>query len=288
MCLFPALFFFFSTAIAKEYVTCEFCGQLGNQMWTAAAAIGYAMEHDCEAVFPNMGKAINGEFNYRYFFHRLNSSPAPEDTEFHDCVDYLSHKYAPIPYEQGKNLRLIGHFQSPAYFEKYSEKIRETFAPTQEILDEIYQKYGVLLEEPTVAVHVRTYIPDGRNPNQNIGGASWDYFITAMDHFPPDIHFLVFSDSMDWTKAHFPKRGKKVTFVEGNPYYIDFYLMSLCDNFVISPESTFSWWAAYLNRNPNKVVIVPNSYAGIFDNDMIPSGWLKLPKTAPFYFTRQP
>ncbi len=286
--VFVTFLLFSSVGISKEYVTCEFRGQMGNQMWTAAAVIGYALDHDCEAIFPNIKKALGGEVNYRYFFHRLNSSPAPQGTKFHNFSEHHSHIYAPIPYRRDKNLCLHGHFESLKYFEKHSDTIRKIFAPTQEILDQIYQKYAHLLQEPTVAVHVRTYISDGRNPNQNIGGASWGYFMTAMDYFPPNTHFLVFSDAMHWTKANFPKGGRRVTFIEGNPYYIDFYFMSLCDHFIVSPESTFSWWAAYLSCNPNKIVIVADTWGGVLDNDTIPSGWMQLPKTAPFYFTKRP
>lgn len=180
----------------------------------------------------------------------------------------------------------MGHFESYKYFEKHADYIREIFGPTPEILDHIQQKYGELLKEPTVAVHVRTYIPDWGYPN--MGGSNWGYFITAMDYFPADTHFLVFSDSTEWIKAHFPKENRRVTFIEGNPHYIDFYFMSLCDHFIVSPESTFSWWAAWLNPNPNKTVIVADTWGGLFENDTIPSGWLKLPKHAPFLFTRQP
>lgn len=269
-----------------QYVTCDFRGQLCNQMWTAAAVIGYALEHDCEAIFPKLKDAINGEENYRTIFHRLNVSECSEN--FVNFTEIHSHRYEDIPYKTNVNLSLNGHFESTKYFEKHSEIIRELFSPTAEILQEIHTKYGSLLQSHPVAVHVRTYIPDGRDPNNNIGGANWGYFITSMDYFPQDTHFLVFSDSITWTKNNFPSRDRNVTFVEGNPAHIDFYLMSLCDHVIVSPESTFSWWAAWLNRNPNKIVIVADTWGDLFANDTIPSGWLKLPKKSPFHFIRQP
>jgi hypothetical protein len=69
---------------------------------------------------------------------------------------------------------------------------------------------------------------------------------------------------------------RKVYFIEGNPHYIDFYFMSLCTHQVVSPESTFSWWAAWLNRNPNKMVIAPSTWAGRHDNETVPPSWIKL------------
>jgi Glycosyl transferase family 11 len=278
--------FFFRSVDSKQYVTCDFLGQMGNQMWEAAAVLGYALDHGAEPIFPDIKSAINGEVNSQYIFHRLNISPLPPHKEFTVINDVHSHRYTPIPYLENKNVRLRGHFASPKYFETHSHYIREIFGPTPEILQQIHQKYGELLGDttPTVAIHVRTFIPDGRDPHQNIGGASWGYFIAAMNYFPEDSHFVVFSDAMEWTKHHFPTQGKKVTFIEGNPHYIDFYFMSLCDHFIVSPESTFSWWAAWLNPYQDKIVIVADIWGGISDSDIIPAGWLKLTRTEPFYF----
>jgi len=273
---------------AREYVTCDFLGQLGNQMWQVSAVIGYALDHDCEPIFPLIRQADRGALNYRYVFHRLNTLFPLEEVKFVDFEERHPCKYGEIPYQKGRSLRLRGYFASPKYFEKQGAIIRELLAPTQEILDQIQGKYGSLLQEPTVAVHVRTFIPDCQNPDEGIGGATWGYFTTAMDYFPQNVHFLVFSDAMEWTKTHFPKEGRRVTFIEGNPHYLDFYFMSLCDHVIVSPESTFSWWAAWLNRNPDKIVILADTWAGLLDNDTIPADWLKLPKQPPFFFTRQP
>ncbi len=279
---------FSSSCFSREVITCDFIGQLGNQMFQIAAAVGYALDHDCDACFPQIRTVLNGELNYRYIFHRLNTSPFPEGAEFYHYVDAIhSNIYSPIPYEKGRNIAIFGHYESEKYFEKHAGYIRQLFAPSEEITSLIQQKYGELLKEPTVAVHVRTFIPDGRNPNRNIGGAGWGYFIIAMSHFPHNYHFLVFSDDMNWTKRQFPVLGHKVTFIEGNPHYLDFYLMSACDHQIVSPESTFSWWAAWLNKNPNKTVIVADTWNDYCPNHTIPKGWLKLPKNPPYRLTVQ-
>ena len=259
----------------KEVVTCDFTGQLGNQLFQVAAAIGYARDHGCEARFPGLKEALGAEENVRDVFHRLDFSAAPEMSLY---VEGHSHRFAPIPYEKGKGVRLKGHFVSEKYFARHAEEIRRLFAPTEEMVREIGMKYGEALEGETVAVHVRTFILDGKDPLRiGFGGGKWSYFLRAMRQFPPDAHFLVFSDDIEWTKRHFPCVGK-MTFVEGNRHTFDFYLMSLCKHQIVSPESTFSWWAAWLNSNPEKKVVAPDVWGDLAEHDAVPEGWIRVGK----------
>lgn len=271
------LLFLSCQLFSQDYATCFLNGQLGNQMFQIAATVSYALEHGCEAVFPDIRQARDGEMNSKYIFHRLNTSPMPP---FFTFTEAHSNRYASIPYYPGRNIRLFGHFESEKYFEKHKEQIQELFAPTQEIIDQIHTKYGELLQEPTVAVHVRTFLTDGRNPKRvGIGGADWSYYRRAIDFFPEHYHLIVFSDAIQWTKKHFPRiPNRKITFIEGNPHYIDFYFISLCDHQIISPESTFSWWAAWLNKNPHKTVILPDTWNDLLENDTIPAGWIAIKK----------
>lgn len=269
----------------QQYVTCEFKGQLGNQMFELSAAIAYALDHHCTYSFPTLPQAINGELNMRYIFHRVNTDPFPENAPFylyeHDRATD-SHIYLPIPYFANENLKLDGHCISEKYFAHHRDTIRALFLPTNELIEEIRANHFHLLQDRTVAVHIRTYIPDHFNTIchtlEQFQWAKWHYFINAMNQFPSDSHFLLFSDDITYVKQHFPKLNKKITFIEGNPHYIDFYLMSLCDHQIVSPDSTFSWWAAWLNPNPNKIVIAPDLWWNMPHTDVVPDTWIKIPR----------
>jgi len=91
-------------------------------------------------------------------------------------------------------------------------------------------------------------------------------------------HFFCFTDDLDWLRTNlrieFP-----VTYMSQNPMHDDnstindLWLMSRCKHHIIA-NSTFSWWGAWLNKNPNKIVIAPDI---AWNNlDYIPNSWITL------------
>ena len=262
--------FVVSSGDTDQFVTTHAQGQLGNHMFQVAAAVAYALDNDINAQFPQM------QGHYPEILGRINTDPFPVGS----VVDYFQEKhyavYAPLPQDRGTNLVLYGFFQSEKYFAHHRDAILEMFAPPKEIVEWIEEDYDELLKEKTVAIHIRTFIPDGSNPAlEGFRGVAWDYFVRAMDRFPDeDTHFLVFSDANEWVREHFPETSRNVTFIEGNPLYIDFYLMSLCKHQILSPSSTYSWWAAWLNQNPEKVVVAPDG--STYGPDFYPEEWIQL------------
>lgn len=275
---FPIFIFLQNFAFCSgEFVTCKFSGQLGNQMFEIANVVAFALEHHCHPVFPDLFYAEYGQENYENVFFRIDTSnPNVNFTPYHyeftmiDCWRYIQ-----IPYTPGCHLQMSGLFQSEKYFKKYSASIRRLFAPQKTLIKNIFEKYGQLLKKdsPTVAVHIRTFIPDGRDPSTNKN--FWNYFLKAINYFPKNYKFLIFSDDINYVKEHLPPINRITHFIEGNSKYFDLYLISLCAHQIVSPHSTFSWWGAWLNRNPNKTVIVLSDPCTC---DYYPKEWIKLEK----------
>jgi hypothetical protein len=106
-----------------------------------------------------------------------------------------------------------------------------------------------------------------------------EYINAAIKFFNPNNHFLVFSDTnfdIGWCRNHIS--GANIHFSVGNSDVEDFVLMSLCDHHIIA-NSTFSWWAAWLNTNPDKKVVAPRAWSfskakfrPVVDS-LIPAGW---------------
>jgi hypothetical protein len=88
-----------------------------------------------------------------------------------------------------------------------------------------------------------------------------NYYENALQDFIEDIekyHFIIFSNDIDWCKDSLIE-GEMVTFMPQGSDYVDLILMSMCDHNIIA-NSTYSWCAAYKNKNENKKVICPTNY----------------------------
>lgn len=142
------------------------------------------------------------------------------------------------------------YLQSNIYFDKYRTDILDLFTIDDKSINTIKNKYPVLFSETCVSMHIRyNYAP-------NIQYIS-DYFIAAYNQLSADnIHVFIFSDNIKYCENMFKGAFASVTYVRDNEDYIDLWMMSLCTHNILS-HSTFSWWGAYLNRNPLKSVIYP-------------------------------
>jgi hypothetical protein len=99
------------------------------------------------------------------------------------------------------------------------------------------------------------------------------YLELAAAQFPADTTFVLSSDNLEHLHASIPATMKDAVVLEGEPDYIDLYVLSRCRHNVIS-NSTFGWWAAWLNENPQKRVIRPRRWInGLPEDDVCPPEW---------------
>lgn len=185
---------------------------------------------------------------------------------------------------QNGNLYLDGYFQSPLYFESIRVVLLNEFTLTSPL-----PKYGQEIIEQiksskSVSVHIRRGDYQS-NPvvKKQFGLCSKDYYQTAINKIHidlKDVKFFVFSDDISWVKANLNLPEDSV-FVS-SPELKDaeeLTLMSTCQHNIIA-NSSFSWWAAWLNQNPDKLVIAPTPWFDTinYDTHLIPKSWIMIPK----------
>jgi len=109
-----------------------------------------------------------------------------------------------------------------------------------------------------------------------------EYFINAMKEMTELIEnpvFYVFSEDTMWVKEVFRDLPYDIRFPEyesKDKGIEDFRLLSMC-NHQINSNSSYSWWAAYLNKNVEKKVMVPCDYGMGWPEELYPANWLKRP-----------
>lgn len=184
------------------------------------------------------------------------------------------------------NSYLIGYWQNTRFFEGFEEQIREDFKfrhlPNQGNLDLL----GKIQKCESVAVHIR------RGDFKNLpvlGTTDISYYKKAIEYFIKKLNkpvLFFFSDEMNWVKDNFYPLNIScsIQYVDinssaGNASE-DLRLMSNCKHNIIG-NSTFGWWGAWLNLNPDKIVIAPAKLfaAPEIDNQlqgMIPGNWIRL------------
>lgn len=246
-------------------ITCQFNGRLGNQMFQISAAYSLAVDNNDTATFP-----IQNSPHQHTIFKHLQVATAPHLTVYREPF----FDYNPITYHN--SLTIIGFFQSEKYFIHNKSRILELFYPSIFDIDLIRSKYRFELVNHTCSVHVRRgdYIALANNHPP----CQMDYYQTAMKQFPSTTQFLIFSDDIPWCKTQFI--GDQFCFIEGNTDYMDLYLMTQCNHHIIA-NSSFSWWGAWLNQNPNKIVIAPSKWFGPGlqhhkTQDITPDVWIKI------------
>lgn len=236
----------------QAYISIDFSGgQLGNQMFDIAATLAYAWDHHLQPLFPALHDEANRtSYNRDRIFFRLDTSESPVP-----LTRYVVSNpgFVQLPANL-KNVALNGGFFSWRYFDHHRRKVQEIFAASDKIVEKLQSKYTSLIaSEKTVSVHVRTYSKQIHEEGLHFVGLK--FFKEAMGKFSEDSIFVIFSDRIEWCKAnfrsHFP--DKTFVFIEGNDHIEDMYLMSMMKHQILS-RSTFSWWAAYLNRREGEII----------------------------------
>jgi len=253
-------------------------GEFGNQLFQIAATIGHATKSNQEYLFSIWKSFISGDMYSRYFenkFPEVNYIPL-------DFVQYSEpdFHYTEIPVVNDKNLDLFGYFQSEKYFNHCSELIKSTFKPS-----DLNKNIKIIDYSNSVAVQLRFYDNTRQyhthnfkldpevntmyyQPEENI-----EFLKKAIQYFGYKKNYYVVSNNMEKAKSMFGSYSN-FYFLDQYSYLEQFFIQTLCEHNIIS-NSSFGWWGAWLNENPDKVVFAPKNWFkhSMNTKDLYAEGW---------------
>jgi hypothetical protein len=184
------------------------------------------------------------------------------------------------------NCYIDGYWQTEKYFKNIEKIIRKECTVKSPISGKNAEIMKKIQSGNSVSMHIRRG-DYASNPatNDYFGTFGPEYYKKAMTIIAEkrqNPHLFVFSDDHEWVKKNIilPYPTTYVDHNGADKNYEDLRLMSLCDHFVIS-NSSFSWWGAWLSKNPNKIVIGPKKWfnkvkPNIKTDDIMPEEWIRI------------
>lgn len=180
------------------------------------------------------------------------------------------------------NTYISGYWQSEKYFVEYREDLLKLLTPKKKRSKSVNQLYNEMQKCDSIALHVRRGDYVGIGCQLNMG--YYDQAISMMKSKYPGVKLIlyVFSDDVDFCKHYFPEKQYFATkdiqlrypqYESDNYTLDDLFLMSHCKHMIMA-NSSYSWWAAWLNQYKEKTVICPE--LGMWKGDFYPDDWIKI------------
>ena len=277
-------------------LTCNLMGGLGNQLFQIFTTIAYSMKNGVSFRFLDNKTLGGGNCTLRHTYW---------DTFLYRMKPYLTQVFPPLVQinENGfkyndldmsvlgnnQNVRLFGYFQSYKYFEQYSKTIIMLLG-LEESKYRLFQKYKC---DNSIGIHFR--LGDYKKVQWVHPIATCDYYKCSLSYIleaqnqptptPNMVMYFCEDEDIDDVKQtigalqlDFPQ----LAFERADNTLADWeqmLLMSCCRHNIIA-NSSYSWWAAYLNTNPDKIVCYPSAWFGPSighdTSDLCPREWKQI------------
>ena len=264
-------------------------GQLGNQIFQYAALLGISERLGLEMKIPPLAQHKLGHLfritadiytaqDLRSLRHRFEESTNGFDPAWPSITDRTD---------------LYGYFQSPRYFPA-EERLRSELRFLAEIEDAAAAAMATLRSHRPVVAAITVRRGDYLINDEFCDLTATDYYDRALDVLDRelerfgvnrgDVVFAVSSDDPSWCRQRFAGENfVTIDEVGGRALsdHVQLALLSRCDHLVIA-NSTYSWWAAWLDEAPDKVVVAADqwfTHGGAYPDsgrEPLPPGWLSV------------
>jgi hypothetical protein len=256
-------------------VTIDICGGLANQLFQIAVVLYYAKKFGHKPVFKNM-KILPNYTSRHTYWELLNTTNllTIEDLDYKDYLTYNVREefnYTELENRQG-NIMLRGYYQTSLFLDEIKNEFLNLLVSNKNINDIVTKNYNniknKLNTENLISLHIRrTDYLKFSHVHTNLG---MDYYIEAVKKIcvSEDYPIIVFSDDYNWCKNNLSKHLKNPLYFVCDEIsslafeyveYVDYIELLLMSNikYNIIANSSFSWFAGYINNHKDKKVIAP-------------------------------
>jgi hypothetical protein len=297
----------------ERVIIVNLIGGLGNQMFQYACGYaigkdagfavkvatdmfnGYALHNGPELsrVFSTSAE-VAAPWEVRKLLGRLRARPKIRRWLGHPALRFLRghHFIVEQPYrfnaelreQASRSLYLQGYWQSQRYFEKYADDVRKEFTFSNALTGRNAELTRQIRQNVSVSLHVRRGDYANCSRTRAVHGlCEPDYYLKALEFMRGNLtsfRLFAFSDDPQWVADTLKPLHPEMLVVDrntGTRSYNDMRLMSMCRHHIIA-NSSFSWWGAWLNPDPKKIVIAPRRwFAEAPDTaDLVPGSWIRL------------
>jgi hypothetical protein len=245
------------------------CAGLGNRLFQIVFAFAIAKKLSIPFKFENeKGKHHHSQDTYPWLIERFMKLPNYEHNHIHyskryveDCKSFTS--YINLESLDFRNINILCHgfYQNEKYFKQYREDILKLLEEP-DYVKEYINTYPKETLQTAYFIHIRLgdYVGCSKH---------WvdltNYYVSILEQLESDSYILIFSNQIAIIKDIYPTVYNKILerkylFIEESDEIKNLYLMKHCFKGGICSNSTFSWWGAWLNENPDKKVYFPKKW----------------------------
>lgn len=254
-------------------VTVHLMGGLGNQLFQIAAAYAYAKRHGGHLVLLKTWQSPQDRLPIWDTYLDSTKWNLVDSTEDFPLLSEKGFSFSKLPPPSSFKVKLFGYFQTSRYFNEFANEIRERLQ-----VPKLYLDLYPIPNYACIGAHVRR--GDYLTKSEFHLTCSKQYYISAREKIG---NFPVFwiTDDPDWVRENLEVLGDKV--FSGDTLH-DFTRLSQFKHLILS-NSSFSWWAAWLNplSHADRIICCPNKWFGPKGpqdyEDIYEVGWTKLEAT---------
>lgn len=216
-------------------------------------------------------------FKLQYPFLKISAR-----TLFLQKIDWNKLDY----YRKFKKIILDGYFFDLDMLEKNRLVIESAFTFNKNLFQSASSLLDGIVKRSSVSIHVRRgdYLNAANKKIYEV--CDKEYYLDAIEHIKSKIdhpYFYIFSDDIEWVEKELRFQNTDYQFVHmttPDKDIVEFFLMAQCRHNIIA-NSTYSWWAGFLNSQPGKIVVAPKHwYKDEIENKralrLLPSDWTVL------------